>query len=157
MTIADLHQRFPGVNWLDFIQRSLPESVTVGEDEVVIVSVPHHLTNLLNLMKNTDTRILANYLLWRASSSVIPYLSDSARDVQFQFTSKVSGQSEKPPKWRECVGLTTSTLAHAVGSLYVKQYFNEDARTQAIKMFQDIHDSFISLLTEADWMDPDTK
>jgi predicted metalloendopeptidase len=79
------------------------------------------------------------------------------RDVQFQFTSQVTGQIQRPSKWKECVGLVTATLAHAVGSQYVQKYFKEDARTQAIKMFQDIHNSFTSLLTEAEWMDPITK
>jgi hypothetical protein len=56
MSISRLQERFAGVDWLEFIQRSLPESLKIGNEEIVSIAVPHHLTNLLKLLENTDKR-----------------------------------------------------------------------------------------------------
>lgn len=157
MKIFDLQQRFPHINWVHYIASLFPEEVSITEDEVVSLSVPPHLVNLLRVIEMTPQRTLVNYLIWRASSSLVPYLGETANSFILQFNAKTTGQRVKPPKWSECVGMVTSTLAHAVGRLYVEKHFNEKSRTEAIKMFRDIHQTFDSVLAEAEWMDPITK
>jgi predicted metalloendopeptidase len=95
--------------------------------------------------------------MWRSASSLVPYLGESANILKVHFNAKITGQLQKPPKWAECVGLVTGTLAHAVGKLYVETHFDEKSRIEAIKMFKDIHSRFDYILEEADWMDPITK
>jgi membrane metallo-endopeptidase-like protein 1 len=157
VTISELQQRLPTINWHHFISTFLPKGLDINEEEVVIVSVPPQLVSLLRLIEMTDEKTLVNYLMWRTASSILPYLGESATKLRLHFNAKITGQLQKPPKWEECVGLVTTTLAHAVGKLYVQKYFKENSRTEAIKMFQDIHESFQSVLEEAEWMDPGTK
>lgn len=45
----------------------------------------------------------------------------------------------------------------AAGALYVRKYFNEEARQNAIEMVADIRTEFLDLLKKVDWMDDQTK
>lgn len=48
-------------------------------------------------------------------------------------------------------------MANAVGALYVRQYFQEDAKRSAVEMVHDIREEFHNILEEIDWMDDLTK
>lgn len=45
----------------------------------------------------------------------------------------------------------------ASGALYVRKYFNEEARQNAIEMVADIRTEFEDILKKVDWMDEETK
>ena len=57
----------------------------------------------------------------------------------------------------KCVSTTTSSLPNAVGSLYVRQYFNGNSKTQAEEMVTGIRAQFLKMLGAVDWMDDNTK
>jgi predicted metalloendopeptidase len=49
------------------------------------------------------------------------------------------------------------SLSIPVGSLYVRKFFKEDAKTTAMEMVDDIRKEFINILMNVDWMDEKTK
>lgn len=49
------------------------------------------------------------------------------------------------------------SLPISAGALYVRKYFNEEARQNAIEMVADIRAEFEEILMKVDWMDEDTK
>ncbi len=61
------------------------------------------------------------------------------------------------PRWRTCVGAAKGSLANAVGSMYVRKYFREDANRAALEMVHDISAEFGKILAEVDWMDERTR
>lgn len=48
-------------------------------------------------------------------------------------------------------------MSIAAGALYVRKYFNEDARKNAMEMVSDIRSEFMKILQNVDWMDDITK
>ncbi len=46
-----------------------------------------------------------------------------------------------------------NSLSNAVGALYVRRYFKEEARVSAMEMVTDIRKSFLEILREIEWMD----
>ena len=60
-------------------------------------------------------------------------------------------------RWRTCVDAAKGSLANAVGALYVRKYFQEDAKRSALDMVHDIRAEFNQMLEELDWMDGATK
>jgi membrane metallo-endopeptidase-like protein 1 len=48
-------------------------------------------------------------------------------------------------------------LSIAAGALYVRKYFNEQARQNALEMVADIRAEFQDILKQVDWMDEETK
>lgn len=49
------------------------------------------------------------------------------------------------------------SLPIAAGALYVRKYFNEEARQNAIEMVADIRAEFEEILKKVDWMDEHTR
>lgn len=49
------------------------------------------------------------------------------------------------------------SLPIAAGALYVRKYFNEEARQNAIEMVADIRAEFEDILRKVDWMDDHTR
>lgn len=50
----------------------------------------------------------ANYLLWRAAAASVSYLTESLRKRQLDYATVISGRTEREPRWKECVGISTT-------------------------------------------------
>lgn len=48
-------------------------------------------------------------------------------------------------------------MSIAAGALYVRKYFNEEAKKNALEMVSDIREEFEEILKEVDWMDEKTR
>jgi len=158
MPISQLSELDPHTPWLEYINTVLSQDiVTVDDSETVIVGSPSYIRDLSKVLVATPARVQANYLMWRVVRASVSYLSSEARQIGLQFSRKLSGKSELPPRWSECVGKTTSSLSVAVGSLYVRNYFDEDSRKIALELVEEIRKEFLNIVDENDWMDKETK
>ena len=158
MTIKELPTLDPNTPWLEYLNKLLSKDIVqVTEEEVIIVDVPNYVRALGSLLRVTPARVQANYLMWRAAASSFSYLNNQAEQIRLRFSTAVSGKTELPPRWMKCVSTTISSLPNAVGSLYVKQYFNGNSKAEAMEMVQEIRREFNLMLHEVDWMDAATK
>ncbi|KAF2879707.1 hypothetical protein ILUMI_26457 [Ignelater luminosus] len=158
MTVEEMQQKFPSIPWQEFLENvAYDPTLQVLPSTVVMVSVPDYLTKLEKLLQQTSKRVQANFLLYRILISLVPYLNQELRDRKLQFSKVESGASEHIPKWSECVGLVTNKLRFAVGGLYLRRYFNEDAKKAAKELVTNLKNTFIEMLRQVDWMDEDTK
>lgn len=157
MTVGELQSKFQSIPWLEYINRILPPKVQVRNDEIVIVTVPSYFEKFENLISVTEKRVQANYVMWRAAAASVSYMNQALRKLQLEYTSALTGKGEREPRWKECVGVVSASLANAVGALYVRRHFKEEARETAVEMVKDIRKSFLEILEEIDWMDRTTK
>ncbi|KAK9888869.1 hypothetical protein WA026_001089 [Henosepilachna vigintioctopunctata] len=157
MTIEELQRRYQTVPWIEYMNTLLAPDTKVSMDEIVVVSVPSYLSDLEKLLESTPKRVQANYLMWRAAASSVSYLTEALRKRQLEYTTVVTGRTERAPRWKECVDIASGSLSTAAGALYVRKYFNENARQNALEMVRDIRAEFESILRNVDWMDDETK
>jgi len=95
--------------------------------------------------------------MYRAAASALPFLTEAAGETWLRLTRALTGQAEKPLRWKICVGAAIGSLSHAVGSLYVSKYFNENSKTVAQEMVTEIRKQFNTMLEGVEWMDEATK
>lgn len=157
MTIAELEKKFPKIPWLRYINRLLAPHVEVGLDEITIVSVPKYISELEVLLETTPKRVQANYVMWRVAGASVSYLTDNLRRRQLAYVTTLSGKTERESRWKECTDTTSASLSIAVGALYIRKYFNEDSKANALEMVHDIRQQFRKTLTEVEWMDEETR
>ncbi|XP_071515798.1 neprilysin-2 isoform X3 [Panulirus ornatus] len=157
MTIGELHELVPEIPWLDYINRLLSPFFTVTNEEPVVVNVPSYVKNLGKLLAETPKRVIANYMLWRVTAASVAYLTEEARDIQLEYSKKLVGKGTREPRWKECMGSVSGSLAHAVGSMYARVFFKEDAKAAADEMVQYIRNEFHKILEKIDWMDEATR
>ncbi|XP_066597327.1 neprilysin-2 isoform X2 [Prorops nasuta] len=157
MSIRDLSKNYPSIPWMEYFRNLLPEEIRVTESEVVIVNVPSFISDLERLLSTTPKRIQANYVMWRVAAVSVSYLNEDIRKRQLAYSTALSGKTEREPRWKECVDLVSGSLSISVGALYVRKYFNEEAKKNALEMVGDIRQQFTKILKQVEWMDEETK
>ncbi|XP_055373967.1 neprilysin-2 [Condylostylus longicornis] len=157
ITLKQLQMEYTYMDWLDYINSLLPKSIQIDENEIINISVPDFLKNLGSLLAKTDKRRIANYLMWRIHGYSAFFLTEEIRKIQMKFITSVSGKQDQEPRWKECVDITASSLSMAVGSLYVRKHFKEDAKSIAMEMVNGIRQVFKKILQEVAWMDESTR
>ncbi|XP_075145617.1 M13 family metallopeptidase neprilysin 2 isoform X2 [Haematobia irritans] len=166
-TIKEVQEAYPYVQWLDYINALLPKGLSVEEDEVINVSVPSFMEELGELLQRTDKRTIANYMMWRIHAFSVAFLSEEFRKRQLQYATALTGRQEQEARWKECVDISSGRvlgtesefygLAISVGSLYVRKFFKEDSKSNALEMVNNIRDVFKHILDTVSWMDDKTK
>ena len=108
------------------------------DSEDIIVLVPSYFEGLSNLLAVTHARVLANYLLWRVAMESMSLLNKEAQEIRQQYKKKTSGVTKPRPRFEICVSDVSDYLSNAVGSMYVKKYFDEESKKSASEMVVDI-------------------
>ena len=142
MSIKQLSKKYPTIPWKEYINTMLKPNVKVDDNEKVIVDVPSYFKDFEKLIKQIPKRIQANYAMWRAVADSIEYLSDDIRKRQLQYSTEISGQAERKPRWKECVAVVSERLRTIAGALYVKKYFSKEAKKNAVELVLDIYQEF---------------
>ncbi|XP_067006028.2 neprilysin-2 isoform X2 [Anabrus simplex] len=157
MTISEMEEKFKSVPWLEYFRNILPSNIEITPNEPVVVAVPNYITQLEELLAETPKRVLGNYVMWRATGASISYLNEELRARQLKFYTVLSGKTEREPRWKECIDIVAGGVSLSVGALYVRKYFKEDAKKNAMEMVENIRAEFIEILQNVDWMDDATK
>ncbi|XP_030765452.1 neprilysin-2 isoform X1 [Sitophilus oryzae] len=157
MTVEELQYKFPSIPWAEYINTLLAPDTQVGHHEIIVVSVPKYISDFEALIARTPKRVQANYVMWRAAASSVSYLNDALRKRQLDYTTIVTGRTEREARWKECIDISAGSLSIASGALYVRKYFNEEARQNAKEMVADIRTEFENILKTVDWMDEETR
>lgn len=67
------------------------------------------------------------------------------------------GREKQPPRWQFCVSQVNSNMGMALGSLFVKKYFDQKSKTDTIEMTKELEEAFKNTLSENTWLDNNTK
>ncbi|KAF5280980.1 hypothetical protein FQR65_LT14904 [Abscondita terminalis] len=158
MTVFDLQNKFSSIPWMEYLNNvmDIPD-IQIKNSDVIIIAVPNYISELEKLLTQTPKRVLANYVMWRAAASSVSYLTDELRNRQLQYSTILSGRTEREARWKECVDIASGSMSIAAGALYVRKYFHEDAKQNAVEMVNDIKSEFIEILKNVEWMDDVTK
>lgn len=118
-----------------------------GSERVVVVA-PGYLKNLTDILAKEPKRNVANYMFWRVVKASIGHLNNEARTIVAEYSRNITGQTERSPRWRSCVGNALNTFSAAIGKLYVIQHFKEDAKESMLEMVDNIKEEFRRILDE---------
>ena len=73
-------------------------------------------------------RTVANYLLWRFVRHRVNNLDDRFQQVKQKFYYILFGREQAPSRWKNCVTQVNSNMDMAVGSMFVKKYFDKNSK-----------------------------
>ncbi|KOX71683.1 Endothelin-converting enzyme 1 [Melipona quadrifasciata] len=102
-------------------------------------------------------RTIANYLLWRFVRHRVNNLDDRFQEAKQKFYYILFGREQAPSRWKNCVAQVNSNMGMAVGSMFVKKYFDEKSKNDTLAMTREIQRSFRELLNQTIWIDDETK
>ncbi|KAL7038352.1 hypothetical protein ACKWTF_009559 [Chironomus riparius] len=156
-TIAELQTKYPQLNWLTYLNSLMPADTQFTSTDVIINAVPTFFEKLFPLLDATPKETIANYLMWRVALSSASSLSKVFRDRHQEYNRITTGKEVADPRGLQCSDITLSYYPHAVGSLYVRRYFDEKAKAKVLEMIKQIKAAFKGIVNEIDWMDEATK
>uniref|UniRef100_A0A8C1HEV7 Phosphate regulating endopeptidase homolog, X-linked n=1 Tax=Cyprinus carpio carpio TaxID=630221 RepID=A0A8C1HEV7_CYPCA len=161
-TLSKLQRTVPDFNWLGFVRAvidtELYPDLKMSSSEQVIVRAPQYFKDLFKLINTTETRTVANYVIWRSVFSRITTLSRRFLYRYLDFARVTTGTTSLTPRWDKCVNYVENTLIYATGRLFVDKHFQEDKKHMMEELINGIRWAFIDMLEkENDWMDKETK
>ncbi|XP_047664311.1 phosphate-regulating neutral endopeptidase PHEX [Tachysurus fulvidraco] len=161
-SLSKLQRTIPEFNWLAFVRAAIDSKLypdlSISSSEQVIVRAPQYLKDLFQLVNATDSRTVANYVVWRSILSRVTTLSRRFLYKYLDFARVTTGATSLTPRWDKCVNYVESTLMYATGRLFVDKHFQEDKKHMMEELIDGIRWAFIDMLDkENDWMDAETK
>ena len=153
MTVGELQALTPAFNWPRYLTASRAPAFTT-----LNVNEPEFMRAVNTVIRTTSLPDLKMYLRWHAVHGAAARLPAAFSAATFDFFNRrLTGQEQPPPRWRECLSDTDQQLGEALGKAFVEEAFSVQAKTDMLKMVQDIKGTMKRDIEEAPWMSKETK
>lgn len=152
MAVADLDKKMPAIGWTNLLQ-----STAIKADSVNIAQ-PAYYEKLNALLTTVPIDNWKTYLRFHFLNSVAPMLSNAFVMANFDYAEKaLSGRQKIKERWERMADLTNDNLGDALGQVYVKKYFTEDAKKRMLSLVNNLQTAFEKRISRLDWMSDSTK
>lgn len=149
--VAELTKNQPNINWFQFLTKLNLEVAAVDVKQPAYYTA---LNEMLGTIPMSDWKI---YLKANTLSSYADLLSKPFEDANFEYTKVLYGQSTQKSRAQLMVQKVDRQLGFALGQLYVKRYFNEDAKARVLDLVNNLQKAFENRISQLDWMSDATK
>ncbi|HEX9940155.1 MAG TPA: M13 family metallopeptidase [Longimicrobium sp.] len=152
MPVAELQRLTPNIDWAAHMRALGAPAVTE-----INAAQPEFLREVDRLVATAPLESWSAYLRWRVLNGAAGNLSSPFADAAFRFGSIFSGATQRAPRWRRCVNLTSDALGPAVGRLYGQRVFTPVARARAQEMIANLRAVMRERIEGLEWMGPQTR
>jgi putative endopeptidase len=153
MTLPELSSIAPRINWAKYF--AAIEAVT---PDYMIVCQPEFMKEVNAMVGEIPLDDIKAYLKWHILNGTAGFLSDEFDQKIFNFYGRTfSGATEMKPKWRRTLNVVNNMLDEAVGQLYVKEHFDENAKAKIQTLVEHLTAAFKTRIENLVWMGPETK
>jgi putative endopeptidase len=151
IAIKDLEKRQPNIGWNYFLKNlgAKTDSIDLGQ--------PAYYDTLNSLLKTVP---VANWKLYLKANTIEKYavhLSKPFVDAAFEFTKVISGQAVQKSRGEIMASAVDNYLGEALGQLYVKKYFSEDAKKRMLDLVNNVQKAYAIRIDKLEWMSDSTK
>lgn len=152
LAVVYLDKKMPEIGWSVFLR-----NLGVQADSLNI-SQPAYYAKLNGLLKSVPIDDWKAYYRFHVMDDAAPYLSSAFVNARFDYAGKaLSGQQKIKPRWERIYVVVDNNLGDALGQLYVKKYFTQDAKNRMLEMVNNLQIAFANRIDKLDWMGDSTK
>lgn len=151
MAVSELDSKMPNIGFGKMLKQ-----LNLAADSVD-VRQPAYYEKLNGLLQ---TGSLADWKMYLKASSLNTYanvLSEPFEKASFEYEKVVQGQAKQLSRAQQMVSKVDRQLGFALGQLYVKRYFNEDAKKRISELVDNFQKAFETRIKQLDWMSDSTK
>ena len=151
--VNKLNEKFHLIKMEDYIKY-----LGVPNVNYVILGQPEFFEKINDFINNKPLNDLKIYLKYNVINFAAPFLSKNFADEHFNFfNKKIMGQEKPEKRWKTIISVINMCIGEALGELYVKQYFTEDAKKRMEILVNDLRSVFNERLKNVKWMSEQTK
>jgi putative endopeptidase len=149
----EFSKRAPGLDWAECFH-----AAGLAHVPRVIVWHPKAVRGTAALFGSEPVETWRDFLTFHVIDRNAIYLPKAFVDQRFAFYGKVlTGTQEQRARWKRALDETNDALGDAVGKLYVRRFFPEQAKQQLQVMVKNITHAFERRIDNLAWMSPATK
>lgn len=151
LSIADLNKNQSNIGWSDLLKNlgAKADSVDIGQ--------PNYYEKLNELLGSISLDDWKMYLRANIMTNYADILSEPFETASFEYSKIISGQAVQKTRAQLMVQKVDRQLGFALGKLYVKRYFNEDAKKRVLDLVNNLQKAFEIRMDQLDWMSDSTK
>lgn len=159
-TVAQLKREYPNIVWDSlFRQHFAFASITVRDDDKIIVKTPEYLKSLNTLIANIPIRVMANYAHWIAIlQKYALHGTDEMRTNLLEYRKVVKKVTKLDTREKGCLDTINSAfdgLGLANSHLFIREHFTANAKAKAMKMIEIMKTEYKERLERTSWLKPD--
>jgi len=151
MAVASLAKEEPNIGWQQVLNElgARTDSIDVGQ--------PAYYKELNTALKTIPVNDWKVYLEGYSLNNYANDLSKPFVDAAFEFSKVISGQAVQKTRGEMMANEVDGYLGEALGQLYVKKYFTEDAKKRMLELVNNLQKAFAARIDKLDWMSDSTK
>jgi putative endopeptidase len=149
---AALDALTPGFDWATYFDVTGAKELTE-----VVVRQPDFFAAMAAACKDVPLDQWKTWLAWRVIDSAAPYLNKAMVNEDFDFSRKLTGATELPPRWKRGVGVVEGAVGEAAGKLYVARHFPPAAKARMQQLVRNLIETYRQDIQDLDWMSPETR
>lgn len=96
-------------------------------------------------------------MIQRSVIDSLDFLTEDLRKRKLKYKKEIDPDFIEYPQWKYCTDISTKLFNLAIGSLYVRRFFNENAKQNALEMLNGIKEELYKTLSSNEWMDDRTR
>ena len=149
----ELAKLAPAIDWEAYFK-----AAHIVVPEQVIICQPNFIVAVNRFFAELPLDMHKAYLRWHILNDFSHCLDTVREAARFDFYGRTfSGAKEMRPIWRRVQSIVSMMMDDAVGELYVKQHFSDDAKKKINKLVDYLTVAYASRIGRLDWMSEETK
>jgi putative endopeptidase len=151
IAVSSISKTQPNLGW-----ETLLANLDAKTDSIDMAQ-PAYYDRLNALMKSIPINDWKIYLKARTLEYYATALSMPFVNASFEYTKVLSGQARQKSRGQIMTENVDGLLGQALGQLYVKRYFNADAKKRVLVLVDNLQKAFENRINHLDWMSDSTK
>ena len=152
MNVSGLSHLSSNINWPAYFK-----NINAAKVDSVIVGQPEFYANLNHELTGTPNADWKNYLRFHLIKNSAPYLDKKTCNNFFDYQKSLSGATSPRPRWKRVLDAEEGAMGEALGQIFVKEYFNADAKKRYSALVENIRDAYKERIKNLTWMSDSTK
>ncbi|CAF2933114.1 unnamed protein product [Rotaria sp. Silwood2] len=118
------------------------------DNDIVTIDTLDYLYQISLIIDQTSSRTLQNYVIWL-------FIWNQIDNMPKRF--RIGDTITKTTRTITCGKYVNQNMGFAVSKVYIKKYFDYNARNQSLEMIRNIRKAWIDMLNQSTWMDDMSK
>lgn len=151
--VSDMKSLTPTINWNYQFNKA-----GIKKLDSVIVGQPDFYKELDAALRSAPLEDWKNYFRFHLIRSMGAFLDDSIVNERFNFYGiTLYGAKKLKPRWKRMLDVQENLMGEALGRVFAKEYFNENAKKRYEDMVEAVRDALKEHIQQLDWMSDSTK
>jgi putative endopeptidase len=151
MAVSTLIKKHPNIGWQNVLND------LGAKTDSIDVAQPAYYDRLNTALKSVPIGQWKIYLKAYTISNYDNVLSQPFVDASFELNKVISGQAVQKTRGEKMASAVDRQLGGALGQLYVKKYFTEDAKKRVLDLVNNLQKALSARMDKLDWMSDSTK